>query len=88
MCERSYICNPATYIYENDKYLESIFANSLITCDGIKETTKTVPTGSTSAKTVPAKINSTNFYIILTFLLITVTFFITVSIHLIKDWSS
>ena len=43
------------YICENGKYLESIIADSLITCDEIIEVTKTVPTKTVLARTVPTK---------------------------------
>ena len=36
--------NPATYSYENEKYLVSIMDDSAVTCDKTIEKTKTVPT--------------------------------------------
>ena len=54
-------------------------------CDEIIGTTKTLPTKSTLTKTIPAKSNSTDFYIL------TCLFFnycsILVSTHFIKNWS-
>ena len=38
------ICNPTTFSCGNGKYLASIHGDSVITCDKIKETTKTGPT--------------------------------------------
>ena len=52
MCGKSYFWNPATCSCENGKYARSIIDNSVITCDEIKDTTKTVPT-----KTVPTNFN-------------------------------
>ena len=68
---------PATCGCENGKYLASVIDNSVVMCDEIIEKTKTVPTSSTS----------TYFYILLTFLLITIALLIIVSIHLIKHRS-
>ena len=53
--------------YVQKKYLASITDDSGITFDEIIETTNTVPT-----KTVLTKSTSTNFYVLLNFLLITV----------------
>ena len=63
----------------------------MIKCDEIIEltkavTTRTVPTKSTSTKSnltknVPAKITSTNLYILLTVLLITMPLLVAVSIY-------
>ena len=44
--KKDYISNPASYSCENGKYLGNTIDNSLITCDKIIDTTKTV-----SAKT-------------------------------------
>ena len=70
------IWNPATSSSENAKYVESIIDNSVITCDGIMDTIK-----GTSTETVPAKSTLTNFYILPSFLLITMTILIAVSIY-------
>ena len=70
------IWNSATCSCKNGKYLASIIADSVITCDEIIETTKAAPT-----KTVLTKSTSTNFYILLTFLLIIITSLIGVIIY-------
>ena len=44
MCKKDYICNPATCSCKNSKYLASIIDDSVISCDEIKEETKTIPT--------------------------------------------
>ena len=45
VCETDYIWNPATCSSKNGKYLASIIADSVITCDEIiDEETKTFPT--------------------------------------------
>ena len=68
--------NPATCSYENGKYVGSITYGSVITRDKVIDTTKRILT-----KTVPTKSNSKNFYILLTFLLVTIAFIIAVSIY-------
>ena len=75
MCEKD-IWNPATCSCKNGKYLGSTVDDSVITCDEIIETKKAVPT-----KTVPTRSTSTNFYISLTFLSITIALLIDVSIY-------
>ena len=77
-CKKDYICKPATCSCKNGKYVWSI-DNSVITCDEIIDTTKTVLT-----KAVPTESTSTNFYILLIFLLIAKALLILVSIYLIK----
>ena len=52
---------------ENGKYVENIIDDSVIDWNEIIKTTI-----STSTRTVPAKSTSTNFYILVTFLLITI----------------
>ena len=42
MCKKDYIWNPATCSCESGKYLASIINESVITCDEIIDTTKTV----------------------------------------------
>ena len=64
--EKGYIWNPATCSCENDKYAGSIIDDSVVICNEIIDTTKIVPTKSTSTKCT-----STNFYILLALLLIT-----------------
>ena len=56
---------------ENGKYVESIIGDSVIMCDEIIKETKAIPTKSTS----------TNFYILLAFLLSTISLLIAVSIY-------
>ena len=71
--------NPAIYSCENGKYLGRIIDSSVITCNEIIGTIKTVPT-----KTVLTKITSTSFYILLAFLLTAIALLITISIYWIK----
>ena len=56
---------------ENGKYVGSIIGDSVIMCDEIIKETKTIPTKSTS----------TNFYILLAFLLSTISLLIAVSVY-------
>ena len=76
VCEKNCISNPSTYASENGKYLGSIISNSVIICDKITKVTKTVPTKTAKTKAVPV-----NLYILLAFLLITVSLLIIVSIY-------
>ena len=80
MCEKGSIWNPATCSCENVKYVGSVIDDSVISCDEIidktKRTSKTYLTKSTSTKS-----NSKNFYILLTFLLITKALSIVVSVY-------
>ena len=77
MCaKKDFIWNPATRTCENGKYLRNVIDNSLIMCDEIIEVTKTALT-----KTVRTKCTSKHFYILLTFLLITIALLIAVSIY-------
>ena len=77
MCaKKSCIWNPATCTCENDKHIGSIIDNSVFTCDDIVEKAKI-----TSAKAVLTTCTSTNFYILLAFLLITIALLIAVSIY-------
>ena len=46
MYEKHYIRNLASCSCENDKYVGNIIDNSLIMCDEIIDTTKTIPTNS------------------------------------------
>ena len=79
LSEKDYIWNPTTCSCKDGKHLAIIIDDSIITCDDIivavaklyNETTKTVPTKSTS----------TNLYILLVFLLIIILTLITVSIY-------
>ena len=65
VCEKDYFCNPATRNCEN--YLGSIIDDSVITCDEIIDTTKTLPIKLIPTITVPAKSTSTNCYILRAF---------------------
>ena len=77
MCaKKDFIWNPATCACENDKYLRNGIDNSVIMCHEIIDVTKTALT-----KTVPTKCTSKNFYIFLTFLLITIALLIAVTIY-------
>ena len=79
---KKYIWNPATCSCENGKYvLLTIIDDSVIRYGEIMEETKTVPTKSTSTKAVLRKCTSINFYIVLVFLLITITLLIAVNIY-------
>ena len=49
-CKKDYILKPATCICENVKYVRSIIDDSAITCDKIREETKTVLTNSKEKK--------------------------------------
>ena len=80
--KKNYIWNPATCSCENGKYLESIIANSVISCDEIMEETKRTLTETVPTKTILLK---SSFYILLAFLLTTIALMITVSIFLIKQ---
>ena len=53
----------------------------MITCDEIIDTTISILTKTATTKTVPAKSNSKNFYILLAFLLIAIALSIAVSIY-------
>ena len=46
VCKKYYIWNPNTCTRENGNYLGSIIDNSVITCDEITESSKSVPTKS------------------------------------------
>ena len=77
MCvKKNYIWNPGTCCYENGKYVISIIDDSESSCDEIIKETKTVPT-----ETVTAKSTSVIFYILLIFLLTTISLLITFSIY-------
>ena len=76
VCEKDYICNPATCGCENGKYLASIMDDSAITCDGIIESydKETNFNEKIACKTQ-------NFYILLAFLLSTIALLIAASIY-------
>ena len=75
LCEKSYVWNPATCNCENGKYLASIMDDSVITCDEIID----VEEKNFDEKNITCK--TQNFYILLAFLLITITLLIAVSIY-------
>ena len=53
---------PATCICENGKYVRSIIDDSAITCDKIREETKTVSTNSKEKKGLPMKEKISMFF--------------------------
>ena len=87
--EKDCTWTPATHSCKSGKYVGSVIQDSAITCDEIIEATKAVQTKTTSrktvpSKTVPAKSTSTNFYILLALLLITIALLIAVNIYLYR----
>ena len=90
ICEKDYVWNPATCNCENGKYLASIMDDSTIICDEVIESfdeeIKTIPTNF-NKENVTCKMQS--FYILLSFLLITITLLIAIIIYcyLIKYWA-
>ena len=87
ICEKRLYWNPAICNCENGKYLASIMDDLVIKCDEViklyDEEIKTIPTNF-NEKNITFK--TQNFYILLTFLLVTITLSIAVSIcyYLIK----
>ena len=85
--EKDYIWIRAKCTCKNRKYLASIMDDSTITCDEIidakaksyDEKTKTVPTNFNEKNKVDCK--AQNFYVLLTFLLISITLLIAASIY-------
>ena len=81
ICEKYYVCNTATCNYENGKYLASVLDDSAVSSDEIKESykeeTKAIPSNFYEKKAIH---KLQNFFILLTFLLITITLLIAVSI--------
>ena len=78
--------------YEYGKYVESIIDNSVITCDEIIDVVPSATlatrvksyykiTKTVSTKNASTKITSTNFYILLIFLLITLVLLIAASFY-------
>ena len=61
MCEKDYIWNLATGSSKNGKYLASIIDDSMITCDKIINTTKTITTNF-NGKRQPVKQTQSIFY--------------------------
>ena len=78
ICEKDYIWNPATCSCKNGKYLVSIFDDSVITCDEIIEETKKILQQILMKKEA---CQTLNVYVLLAFLLITITSSIAVSIY-------
>ena len=80
--EKDYIWNPATCTCENGEYLASIIDDSAIKCDYITESyngeIKTILTNFNAEKST---CKMQNFCILVTFLLITITLLIAVSIY-------
>ena len=87
ICEKEYVWNRHACICENGKYLESIMDDLVTTCDVVTdsydEEIKTVQTNF-NEKNVTCR--TLSFYILLTFLLITISLLIAISIccYLIK----
>ena len=76
-----FISNPATFSCKNVKHVESATADSVIICDEIIDTIKTVPIKCISTKARLTNSNSTNFHI----LLITIALFVAATVCLIKN---
>ena len=80
--------DPATCTCENGKYLVSIMDNSAIICDEVIDVdAKVSPNDDDKTKTIPTNFNEKkatcrmqSFYILLAFLLTTITLLIVVSI--------
>ena len=87
-CQKNYIWNPAICSCKNGKYLASISDDSVIMCDEIVGTTKSILTKTVPTKTVPAKSYSKSFYLLLAFLLVTIALLLVVSIVLLLDKTS
>ena len=75
ICEEDYVWNPAICNCENGKYLASIMDDSGIICDEIID----VKERNFNEKNITCKIQ--NFYVLLAFLLITITSLLAVSIY-------
>ena len=80
MSEKGYFCNPAICNYKNGKHVESIIGDSVVICNEIIDTTKTILIKIYLTKTV-TKCALINFYISLFFLLITIALLIATSIY-------
>ena len=82
ICGKDYVWNPAICNCENGKYLASIMDDSVIKCDEViepnDEEIKTIPTNF-NEKNITCK--TQNFYILLTFLLVTIILLVAVSIY-------
>ena len=82
ICEKDYTQNPATCSSKNGKYLASITDDSVITCEEIIDAYAEAKSYDEETKTIMKNIISErkSFYILLTFLLITMALLIAVSI--------
>ena len=85
---KSYFWNPATCSCENARYTGSITDDSLIACDEVTETTKSILTKTIPTKSIPTNFNEKKgiyklkmFCILLAFMLITMTLLIAVNIY-------
>ena len=77
--KKYYIWNPGTCSCENGRYLASIMDDWVMTCDKIfEEETKTVTTNFNEKNAI---CKTKNVYILLAFLLITITLLIVVEIE-------
>ena len=77
--------NPATYSCQNGKYVGRVIHNLVvIICDKVIDTTKLPSTKTISTKTISNKCVLTNFYVLVSFLIIAIAFLIAISIYLIK----
>ena len=81
ICEKDYVWNPAAWKCENGKHWTSILDDSLIICDEViesfNEEVKTIPTNLNEKKVT---CQTQYFYILLAFLLITITLLIAANI--------
>ena len=81
--KKDYLWNPGTCSCENGRYLASIMDDWVMTCDKIfEEETKTVTTNFNEKNAI---CKTKNVYILLAFLLITITLLIAVEIERIKN---
>ena len=93
VCDKNHIWNSNKCTFENGKYLGSIIADSGIMSDATIKVTKATPTKTVPAKTTPIQTISTNFnkqkvtcklkksYILISFLLISISLLIALSIY-------
>ena len=81
VCDKIYIRNSSTCSCNNDKHLGSINDDSVVICDEIIDTAKTVPTKRVATKRTSIKAALKCFYIKLAFLLISIALTIAVSIY-------
>ena len=82
MCEKDYVSNPATCNCENGKYLAGIMDDSTIICEKvIKSYDEEIKAISINFNEKKVTCKTQDFYILLTFLLITIALLIAVSIY-------